>query len=331
MILSTVGNVKYELITDFDPNIDLKNKRILFAMELSSSGNDIDMIQLFESLYEYDKNALHGSIGALIIHSCNEYSTKRSAQDLIFMANSLGCTFIGHPVVEATGSLRNFLTWKKVLTTYTLKEICYHICITLGKRLMEFSLPKKDNSKILVLYSSPHERSNTLDLWGIVKKELKEYEITEIQIENGEVLDCKGCPYDACLHFGKSNACFYGGGPMVKEVLPAIEESSAIVWLCPNYNDAIAANLTAVINRLTVLYRKIRFYDKYVFGVIVSGNSGSDSIAKQLLGALNINKGFILPDNFCITATANDPNAIFDVKNVEEKASSFGKHIKEYI
>ena len=116
---------------------------------------------------------------------------------------------------------------------------------------------------------------------------------------------------------------------MVDNVLPSIEESDSIVWLCPNYNDAIAANLTATINRLTVLYNKISFYNKSMFGVIVSGNSGSDSVAKQLIGALNLNKGFSLPPYALITETANDPKAIFNVENIEYKTKLFAKRIKE--
>lgn len=78
---------------------------------------------------------------------------------------------------------------------------------------------------------------------------------------------------------------------MVKEILTAIEEADCIIWLCPNYNDAISAKLMAVINRITVLYKRVKFGEKTLFSVVVSGNSGSDCVAKQLIGALNINKG----------------------------------------
>ncbi|GAF92126.1 unnamed protein product, partial [marine sediment metagenome] len=50
----------------------------------------------------------------------------------------------------------------------------------------------------------------------------------------------------------------------------------------------------AVINRMTVLYKRVKFGDKTLFSVVVSGNSGSDCVDKQLTGALNINKGFRL-------------------------------------
>jgi multimeric flavodoxin WrbA len=285
------------------------------------------MINLFAKLYAEDKDYLSGSVGGVLVHSHTELRTKRAAQDLIFMANNLGCTFIGHPLVEATNSLNNFLTWQKTINL-TLEKICLKMCRNLSKRLLRHDEKPIENPKILVLYSRPHKTSNTLDLWHMVSDHLEGCNIKELQIERGEVEDCKGCSYKMCIHYAEENKCFYGG-IMVKEVLPSIEEADVVVWLCPNYNDSISANLTAVINRLTVLYRKINFYNKTIFGVIVSGNSGSDSVAKQLLGSLNVNKGFRLPPNFCITATANDPGAIFKVENIEKKAALFAKNIKD--
>ena len=88
-----------------------------------------------------------------------------------------------------------------------------------------------------------------------------------------------------CLHFGERGKCFYGG-PIVESVYPGIQWADGILLLCPNYNDALSANLTAFINRLTALFRTTRFYDKALFAIIVSGYSGSDLIAGQLITAL---------------------------------------------
>ena len=49
-----------------------------------------------------------------------------------------------------------------------------------------------------------------------------------------------------------------------------------LVMSAPNYNDALSANLTACVNRLTALFRQTRFYDKRLFGLVVSGYSGGD-------------------------------------------------------
>ncbi|WP_373898982.1 flavodoxin family protein [Haloimpatiens sp. FM7315] len=325
MIFSSVKGINYKIIDNIDPNLNLKNKKIIFAMELSEIGYDIDMINTMNKLYNIGNNTLENSTAMVLCHSCNELSTKRATQDLIFIANSLGCSFIGHPLVEATVSLNNFLTWQKTINL-PLEELCLKMCSRTANRLMDYNYIPIKNPKILVLYSSPHSRSNTLDLWHMVSKNLDNYFIKELQIENGEIMDCKGCPYNLCIHYGKQNSCFYGG-IMVKEVLPSIEYCDVIIWLCPNYNDSIAANLTALINRLTVLYRKTSFYNKTIFSLIVSGNSGSDSVAKQLIGALNINKGFRLPPYFSLTATANDPKSIYKIKRIEKIAEDFSKNM----
>ncbi len=109
----------------------------------------------------------------------------------------------------------------------------------------------------------------------------------------------------------------------------AIEEADCVIWLCPNYNDSFAANLTATINRLTVLYHKQSFHKKCMYGVVVSGNSGSDSVGKQLIGALNLNKGFRLPPYAVFAETANDPGSILKVKDIEKKASLYAEYFKK--
>lgn len=308
--------------------LDLKNKKLLFLLQLDFNGFDIPMLSFLKDLSFTDKNIFENSTGTLLISSSSELGTKGSAQDIIFIANNLGCDFLGHPLIEATASLKNFLNWQETLNI-SLEEICFSLSHKLGKRLWEYEKPLvsiEKPKKITVLYSSTHKFSNTLDLWHMVSKHLNNFIIKEIHIENGKIQDCKGCSYKLCLHYGNHNRCFYGGF-MVENVLPAIEESDGIVWLCPNYNDAIAANLTATINRITVLYNRISFYNKSMFGVVVSGNSGSDSVAKQLIGALNINKGFRLPPHAVLTETANNPKSILKAENIELKAENFAKHI----
>ncbi|MGH4121647.1 MAG: flavodoxin family protein [Clostridium sp.] len=333
MLSKMIGEVtrytNYTLVEDYNNIPNLQNKKIFFASESTDINCDIAMLQFFSKLYEKGNDCLLGSVAAVLVHSSTEHGTKRTSQDIIYLANNLGCCFIGHSVVEATSSLRNFLTWQKILNL-PFEEICLNLCSRLRNRLLEYNPIIINNPNILVLYSSPHKTSNTLDLWHMTSEHLALYDIKELQIENGEVLDCNGCSYKLCTHYATQNKCFYGG-VMVDDVLPSIEKSDAIIWLCPNYNDAIASNLTAVINRLTVLYRKIAFYDKNIFAVVVSGSSGSDSISKQLIGALNVNKGFRLPPYFSIMAIANDPGEIFKVPQIHELAKDFAENIKKEI
>lgn len=330
MIKYSTKGIETKHIYEVTKDINLKNKKLLFVAKASNIGYDIPIINFLWALYKMDPNAFEGSTGAIFVSSVDEEGTKRLAQDIIYIANNMGCAFIGHPLVEATSSFKNFLTWQKTLDM-SLEEICYTLSERLIQRLINDKAVQISKGKILVLYSMPHSTSNTLDLWHMVANKISSFEIKEVQIESGKIIDCKGCPYTICRHFGKNNGCFYGGGVMSKDVLPAIEEADAVVWLCPNYNDALSANLTAVINRITALYRRITFYNKSIFAVIVSGNSGSDSVARQVIGALNINKGFRLPPYFSIRTIANDPKVIFSVENIKKRSEDFAESLMKNI
>lgn len=319
---SSIHTTSITLDTPF-PN--LNNKKILFVLELDEIGCCEEVLGIMLKLYRTATNSLEASTGAVIVHSFSELYTKSAASHITFLANRLGCCFIGHPVVEATSSLSNFLTWQKSLDM-SLQDICLTQCNRLFKRLIEDEPVLFDTPKILALHASKGETSNTLMLWNIIKNYLPGCDIEDLNVENGTIHDCIGCSFTTCIHYSKQNSCFYGGY-MVKEILPAIERADAVVMVCPNYNDAISANLTAVINRTTALYRKISFYNKYLFSIIVSGNSGSDSVARQLINALNINKGFRLPSYSMIMKTANDPGTIRNVLNIEDDSKTFADNM----
>lgn len=308
---------------------DLTNKKIIFAIELNNAGINLSVWAILSKLYDRGRYALSGSTGIVLVRSSSELYTKSAARDVIYLANNLGCSFPGHPLVEATGQLQNFLTWQKKMDK-PLEDICIELCRKLGRRLMDENPVPLENPSVTAIHSSHRETSNTLRLWHMVSDSLSCCSICELHVENGEVLDCRGCSYKTCVHYGIKGSCFYGGA-MVENIYPAIERADALIWVCPNYNDNISANLTAVINRLTALYRRISFYNKSLFAIIVSGNSGGDSVAKQLIGSLNINKGFHLPPYFALTATANDPGAIEKVPHINEKAQLFAQNIMDGI
>lgn len=114
---------------------------------------------------------------------------------------------------------------------------------------------------------------------------------------------------------------------MVQEVYPAVRRCDALVMLCANYNDALSANLTACVNRLTALFRQQRFYDKRLFGLVVSGYSGGDLLARQLISALNMNKSFFLPPYFCLLETANERGSLVRLPGIAQRASAFAGRI----
>ena len=167
-------------------------------------------------------------------------------------------------------------------------EAAYHLAAAdRVERVLAFSRPRLERPKLLALHASSRATSNTLALWGLVRTRLEERcDITEICLRNGTMADCNGCSYTACMHFGERGGCFYGG-PMVEEVYPAVRSCDTLVMVCANYNDALSANLTACVNRLTALFRQTRFYDKRLYGLVVSGYSGGDLLARQLISALS--------------------------------------------
>lgn len=115
---------------------------------------------------------------------------------------------------------------------------------------------------------------------------------------------------------------------MVENVYPAVRETDGILLLAPNYNDALSANLTAFINRLTALFRTTRFYDKKLFGIVVSGYSGSDLIAEQMIAALNMNKTFYLPGHFAMMETANHAGEAMKLPGIDRRMKQFAEVIR---
>lgn len=325
MLSNVLGDKEFSIITSTKELRDLQNKKILFAVELNEIGTSNTLNDIFLELYKKGKDSLLYSEGAVLIHSNYPLFTKTIAQSIIFLANNLGCSFVGRPLVEATANLENFIAMEKVYNM-PLEEICLYQCKELGNRFLEDSFINHKEKKLLVLHSSNRELSNTLTLWDMVKSYLQGVEISEINVGNGNVVDCKGCHYKTCKYFGKQTRCFYGG-IVVEEIYPAILRSNSLLFICPNYNDMLTANLVATINRLTALYRQTKFYDKTLFSIIVSGYSGGDALAKQLISSLNMNKTFRLPPYFSLMATANDKGAIKNVSNIENLAKEFALNI----
>ncbi len=324
MIQAAVSGLPHESV--HTSHVDnWKSKRLLIAVDVDIIGGNAPLYKWLRSLYTQGDQPLHGAVAAILVNSTSALYTKRVAQYTLYHLNRLGCRVIGHPLVEATGQLENFLTWQKTMDL-SLEDICMKMCGELGQRLQAYSVPSVDQPKILMLHASARETSNTLMLWQLISKHLPGAEIEEYHIQDDQIAECKGCTFRTCMHFSDMRSCYYGG-IMVDQILPAIEAADAVVWICPNYNDAISAKLMAVINRLTVLYRRVSFKEKRLFSIIVSGNSGSDLLSTQLLGALNINKGFMLPPDYAMMAIANDPGSILEQADIQERAAAFGQQM----
>lgn len=302
---------------------DLKGRRILFAIELGESGINLEYVKLLKSI-RLHRDMFEDCIAGVIVDGNSELFTKSVARHLVFSANRAGCAFVGRPLVEGTATLTNFNIIAANLHTDHMTAFRMSVQ-DLVKRITEHQSLSCPHPKILVLHSGNARTSNTLTLWNMIQENL-DAQITQISLRDGKLYDCNACDYETCLHFGEKFRCFYGG-VIPTEVYPAVLECDALVMLCPNYNDAVSANLTAFINRLTALFRVHRFYDKQLYAVIVSGYSGGDIVAEQLISALNMNKSFYLPPRFAMMRTANDPGAITQHPNIREEAKQFAEHM----
>lgn len=304
----------------------LRDARVLFAVPLDDTGVNHGLYDLLAYLRTHP-GCLDGSAGGLLLDGAGDLYTKSAAQELALAANQAGCALVGRPLVEATGGLRNFAVQAKN-NRCTLAEAYRLAAAELVRRVLDFAPPRHQRPRLTVLHASSRRTSNTLDLWGKVRERLADCcDITEIGLRNGTMEDCAGCPYTTCLHFGEQGGCFYGG-VMVQEVYPAVRDTDALMLLCPNYNDALSANLTAAINRLTALYRTTPFTDKAAYGIVVSGYSGGDIVARQLMGALGMNKGFYLPPRACLLETANDAGSALRLPGIDGRLTAFADRIR---
>ena len=304
----------------------LAGKRLLFALPLGEWGSNVECLRILTRLRREPK-LLEGCTAGLIVDGASPLYTKSAAAELTLAANLAGCAFLGRPLVEGTGSLTNFRIQAKNLGC-GLTEAYDAAARELAQRLEGEVRPPLTRPNLLVLHASSHHTSNTMALWDRVRARLGDgVDCREIGLRNGTLSDCSGCPYTMCLHFGERGGCFYGG-VMQEEVYPAVRSADALVMLCPNYNDALSANLTAFINRLTALFRQTRFYDKALFAIVVSGYSGGDIVARQLIAALNMNKSFYLPGRFALLETANDPGEALALPGMEGRLDAFAAHIQ---
>mgnify|MGYP000881755172 CR=1 FL=1 len=298
---------------------------LLWVIDLGRDGINLEYTRMLRLLRS--GLLLDGTMGAMIIDAQTELYTKSTAEELALALNHCGCALVGRSLVEGTASLENFRIAARNLGTDNLLEAYCNSAAQLVKNLLHFTFPLSVRPQVTMLHASNPKRSNTLALAMAVEKRLAGVmDFRVIGLRNGTLYDCSGCPYEVCLHFGEKNSCVYGG-IMVKDVYPSILESEAILMVCPNYNDALTANITGCINRLTALYRKRAFYDKAMFAIVVSGYSGSDNLTMQLIAALNMNKSFYLPPHFAMMETAFAPGSAMALKDIGKRLDDFADNM----
>jgi multimeric flavodoxin WrbA len=328
-ILETIEKTAFEtnkVLQDHEK--PLIERRLLFVIELDEIGENSEASAFLKS--KSSEGYFKGSIAAIVVLSRSDLYTKSYAKKWIFVSNALGCEWIGHPLIEITGGYQNFNTWSKTVEE-PLETIAVRLVRSLVTRLAEYTPLNLRQSKVLVLHAGHKKLSNTLMLWERIEDKLSEklgpdVSIKTLHVEEGQIRDCYGCTFETCTYYAMSRSCFYGGF-VVESLYPSLEEADYVVWICPNYNDAISAKLMAVINRLTALYRNMSFHDKYILAIVVSANSGNDVVVSQLIGALCINKGFRLPPRFALMELANEPGEIFNRKDIETTIDNYVNNV----
>lgn len=308
---------------------DLRQQRVLFVLAVDEGGISVPICHLLAALRKNGR-CLEGAYVAAIIDGTGELYTKQLGRNLTFAANDAGAWLMGKPLLEATGSLQNLAIRAKRLGV-TLDTAYKILARELIQRLLAFAPRRLEQPKLLMLHASNLHTSNTLALGNAVCAQLHPaISVQTLSVRNGTLHDCKGCSYTVCAHFAEQGSCFYGGA-MVDDVYPAILNSDILLVLCPNYNDAIGANLMALINRLTSLTVNNLLEGKLLFGIVASGYSGGDLVAEQLLGALCLNKAFALPPHCCLLETANDPGQAMRQPNIQSKIHALSTQISNLV
>ena len=299
---------------------------LLFAISVDKYGPDEEYTKL---LRRVRAGEFVGCLAAVIVVGETELDTKAVGRELIFHLDRAGCAFPERPLVEATGSMRNLRIVQKNLELPTPEDALLAAAKSLLERLQSFSPPRFDAPRLLVLHASDHKTSNTLCLGDMVLEELDpRFQVRTLSLRNGTIEDCRGCSFKVCSHYANKGSCFYGGS-IAQEVLPAIRDCDALLLLLPNYNDSVGANIMAFINRLTSLHVNNELSGRRLYAIVVSGYSGGELVATQAMGALCLNKSFLLPPAFCMLETSNDPGEIQQQPSIRDRAAAFARRMEQ--
>ena len=299
----------------------------LFAVGTDALGPVPESAELLRCIRS-DPDRFTGCVAGVAVDGAGELDTKALARRLIFHLSLAGCSLPERPLAEGTGSLHNWIVLQRRLGLPSLEAAWSTALEALCRRVLDFTPQRYERPRVLMLHASDRATSNTLALGELVSGQLgPAFSVRTMSLRNGSIEDCRGCSYKVCTHFASRGACFYGGS-ITTEVIPAVLSSDILLLLLPNYNDAAGANIMAFINRMTSLHVSGALGGKTLFAVVVSGYSGSDLVAEQVMGALCLNKSFLLPPRFCLLETANDPGEVLRLPGVEARAAAFASRIR---
>lgn len=327
------------IVKHIEPYLSETGKRILYYVALDDLGENISFHRYLAKLYsDYSTTGIcevSGAVVGLTVSSPNENFTKTFIKKVLYILNNLGVSMPGHPAVEVLPGYVNFTVRSQA--EGISKPLAFENQVeALIKRLITFTNLKKTSFNILALHAGHQKISTTLKLWREVRECLSRscdalpVTIEEIHVDEGQITDCYGCSFETCLYYGLEKRCYYGGA-IVENLYPAVEKADLIIWICPNYNDSVSAKLMALINRMTALYRQVSFHNKYIGAIIVSGNSGGDAVAGQLIGALSVNKGFRMWPRFSLEVLANHPDMLEGQEDLSKRIENYVNDMYESI
>lgn len=301
--------------------------RCLFALGTDELGPVPETLELLRRIRS-EPGRFSGCAAGVAVDGAGELDTKALARRLIFQLSMAGCAFPERPLAEGTGSLHNWTVLQKRLGLPSREAAWAAALEALCLRVLDFSPQRYEKPRLLMLHASDHATSNTLALGERITAQLGgEFTVHSMSLRNGAIEDCRGCSYKVCTHFASRGTCFYGGS-IATEVFPAVLQSDILLLLLPNYNDAVGANIMAFINRMSSLHVSGALSGKTLFAVVVSGYSGGDLVAEQAMGALCLNKSFLLPPRFCLLETANDPGEVLHLPEIEARSAAFAAQIR---
>ena len=276
-----------------------------------------------------------------------------TSRDLVFTITGSGCgSLMTYPADDITideiARFTHMMQIEKGVPTSDLNPIRTHIDRFKGGRLsrlfrpatlvhMTTADPSKQNTPVTRTTYFEMLEHNTFfpplstgttyaDCIAILQK-WNAWDKTPVSIQNRLLRGTPETENMSVEEYESLGARFFGLIFKDATVYPAVRKCDALVMLCANYNDALAANLTACVNRLTALFRQTRMYDKRLFGLIVSGYSGGDLLARQLISALNMNKSFFLPPHFCLLETANERGSLIRLPGIARRAHEFAAQL----
>lgn len=121
-------------------------KKLLFAAALGMDGMQTRLFSMLRMIRkrdadhtrrkEWQSGCLKGTTGAVLIDASTEQYTKSVGREIVRTANAAGCRFVGRPLVEGTGSLKNYLVQAKNRNC-SLEEAYRYAALDQTERLMK--------------------------------------------------------------------------------------------------------------------------------------------------------------------------------------------------